>query len=568
MYAIYVFMKMRVEYIKRPYKDKIYSYPFLVSSYRDEKGKPQRKVHQNLSQFPEEAIRALDQALRYGTQPEYVDINTILFEEAIDFGAAWTAYRVAEDLGILSQLERLPEEQRIPIQAMIIDRVINPKPLSKRALASEYPDSGLSFILKTPDTPPLPIWYQSLESLAIHQKVIQKGLFKEDSSRIFLYDITSTYFEGKCCPLAAFGYNRDGKKGKTQIVVGLLTSSEGRPLAVRVFKGNTKDDTTVLGQIEELKKDFGVKEMVFVGDRGMITSKRLEDLQSEGFNWLKTITALRRSDMMKLIEDIEHPLQLSLFDEKNLAEVIEGGRRYVLCHNPKRKQEDAVVRKRLLEKTEEKLLSLAKNVRNGRLKKKDKIAKRLYRWINHWNMERFFTVSYDEGCFEFSRNEEEIERYAVLDGCYVITTDIAKQDMEKEEVRDRYKSLAKVEKAFKAMKTDDLMMRPIRHWNPERVEGHVFMCMLAYLVVWETRKRAGELLARAPKTRECEGNSLREIWRTLNKIKLGKIDAGGNKIMDISNLTSYQKRILKTLNAQIKKKDRDRFGLCRLKKHP
>jgi transposase len=559
-------MKLRVEYIKRPYKHKVYTYPFLVSSYRDKKGKPKRKVHQSLSHLPEQAVRALDHALRHGTQPEYVNINDIIFSEAVDFGDAWAAWRVAEDLGILRELQRLPEDHRLPIQAMIIDRIINPKPLSKRALASEYPDSGLSRILKTPEAPPLPVWYQSLESLATHQKDIQQGLFQEGQNRIFLYDITSSYFEGKCCPLAAFGYNRDGKKGKLQIVVGLLTNSEGRPLAVRVFKGNTKDDTTVLGQIEELKEDFGVKEMVFVGDRGMITSKRLEDLESEGYNWLKTITALKRSDMMRLIEDIEHPLQLSLFDEKNLAEVMEGGQRYVLCHNPLRKEEDAAVRMRLLEKTEKKLQSIAKNVHDGRLKKKDKIAKRLYCWINHWKMERFFTVNYDEGHFEFSRKEKEIERYAVLDGCYVITTDIEKQNMEKEEVRDRYKSLSKVEKAFKAMKTDDLMMRPIRHWNPERVEGHVFMCMLAYLVVWETRKRAAELLTRDPQTRECEADSLREIWRTLSKIKLGTIDADGNKIIDISSLTSYQKKILKVLNAQIKVKERSRLGICRQKK--
>ena len=168
--------------------------------------------------------------------------------------------------------------------------------------------------------------------------------------------------------------------------------------------------------------------------------------------------------------------------------------------------------------------------------------------------------------FEFSRKEEEIEHYAALDGCYVITTDIEKQKMEKEEVRGRYKSLSKVESAFKAMKTDDLFMRPIRHWNPRRVEGHVFMCMLAYLVVWETRKRAGELLKRDPQTRECEGDSLREIWRALQKIKLGRIDAGGSNVVDISYLSSYQKRILKLLNAQIKKKERNRLGLCRQKK--
>ncbi len=351
-----------------------------------------------------------------------------------------------------------------------------------------------------------------------------------------------------------------------QIVVGLLCNSDGRPLAVRVFKGNTKDETTVLGQVEELKQDFGVQEMVFIGDRGMITSKRLEDLKGEGYNWLTTITALKRSDMMTLIEDTKHPIQLSLFDEKNLAEVMEGGRRYILCHNPLRKAEDAATRKRLLTKTEEKLQSIANNVRDGRLKHRDKIAKRLYRWINHWQMERYFRVSYGEGRFEFSRNEAEIERYAVLDGCYVISTDVAIEDMDKEEVRDRYKSLAKVEKAFKAMKSDDLMMRPIRHWNPKRVEGHIFMCMLAYLVTWEVRKRLGELLMRNPKTRECEGESLRKIWRNLNKIKLGRIDADGRGIMDISTLTQQQKKILLALNAQIRAKERNRLGLCRQKK--
>jgi transposase len=559
-------MKMRVEYIKRPHKNKVYSYPFLVSSYRDENGKPQRKIHQNLSALPEHAVDALAKALRYGKHPKYVEIEKILFKDAVDFGATWAAYRVAEDLGILKQLKRLPEPHSLAILAMIIDRVSNPKPLSKRALTSEYCDSGLSRILKNKEMPPLPVWYQALETLADQQKAIQKGLFSDNSNRIFLYDITSSYFEGTCCPLAAFGYNRDGKKGKMQIVVGLLCNSDGRPLAVRVFKGNTKDDTTVLGQIEALKNDFGIKELVFVGDRGMITSKRLDELQTDDYKWLKTITALKRSDMMQFIEDTEHPIQLSLFDEKNLVEVEEGERRYILCHNPLRKKEDEIVRKRLLEKTEEKLQAIVNNVRDGRLKNKDKIAKRLYRWVNHWSMERFFTVNYDDGMFEFSRKEEEIERYAVLDGCYVISTDVAKDEMDKNEVRKRYKSLVKVEKAFRTMKSDDLMMRPIRHWNSKRVEGHVFMCMLAYLVVWETRKRVGPLLERDEKNRECEGDSLREIWSTLNKIKLGTIDAGETDIVDVSNITTYQRKILKAMNAQINAKEKSRLGICRQEK--
>ncbi len=557
---------MRVEYIKRPHKNKSYVYPFLVSSYRDERGKPQRKIHQNLSHLPEHAVRALDRALRDQVQPEYVDINAVIFEKAIDFGDSWAACRVAENLGIVKQLDRLPEHHRAPILAMIIDRVINPKPFSKRALAAKFPGSGLDFILRKQKIAILPDWYQALESLANEQKNIQKGLFSGGSNRIFLYDITSTYFEGNCCPLAAFGYNRDGKKGKLQIVVGLLCNSEGRPLAVRVFKGNTKDETTVLDQVDQLKEDFGVQEMVFVGDRGMITSKRLEELQAEEYNWLKTITALKRSDMMRLVNEAGHPVQLGLFDEKDLAEVVENDQRYILCHNPLRKYEDAATRLRLLEKTQAKLQSIADNVRDGRLKVKDKIARRLYRWLNHWNMERFFEVSYEEGKFEFSRKEDEIKRYEVLDGCYVIKTDVCRESMDKQEVVNRYRSLAKVEQAFRAMKSDDLMMRPIRHWNAKRVEGHVFMCMLAYLVTWQTRNLLADMFKRDQQTRECEADSLREIWETLREIKLGSIDADGSRIIDISHMNAKQKKILKFLNAQFRTKDRDCLGLGRQEK--
>ena len=167
----------------------------------------------------------------------------------------------------------------------------------------------------------------------------------------------------------------------------------------------------------------------------MITSKRIADLESEDFRWVKYITALKRQEMMRLVEDVEHPIQLSLFDHQNLVEVVEANKRYILCHNPLRKAEDEAVRLRLLEKTEKKLQSIHNNVMDGRLKNKDKIARKLYRWINKWNMERFFSVQYGHGHFEFSRNEEEIERYAVLDGCYVIVTNVAADDLDTQAVR-------------------------------------------------------------------------------------------------------------------------------------
>ncbi len=403
-------------------------------------------------------------------------------------------------------------------------------------------------------------WYDALDSLYGHQMAIQKDLFSGDANRIFLYDITSSYFEGTCCPLAEWGYDRDGKKGKKIIIIGLLTNSDGRPLAIRVFKGNTSDQTTVIAQIKELKEEFAIQEVVFVGDRGMITSKRISELDSEDFDWVKYITALKREDMMRFVEEAGHPIQLSLFDRTKLVEVTYNGKRYILCHNPLRTEEDKTTRLRLLEKTEEKLLSIENNVKTGRLKKKDKIARRLYRWINKWKMERFFTVEYGEGAFQFSRDKEEIERYSVLDGCYVVTSNVDKQQMDPQEIHEKYKDLKYVENAFRSMKVSDLFLRPIRHWSETRVRGHVFMCMLAYLVVWEVRNRLSPILQRNLITRECEGDSLREVWDCMKQITIGRITIADIEFEQISNLTKRQLKILKLLRTHITKKAKN---LCR-----
>ncbi|MDI6795182.1 MAG: hypothetical protein QME81_20345, partial [bacterium] len=209
---------------------------------------------------------------------------------------------------------------------------------------------------------PLHEWYRSLETLYTHQMQIQKRLYPKNIDKVFLYDITSSYFEGKCCPLAAFGHSRDGKKDKMQIIIGLLTTSCGRPVAVRVLEGNTADQSTVIDQINQLRDDFGVKEMIFVGDRGMITRRRIEEITNGDYKWLDYITALKRSEMMACVEDENHPIQLSLFDTQNISEVVDGNKRYILCHNPLREDEDALVRNRLLDKTEAKLQSIADNV--------------------------------------------------------------------------------------------------------------------------------------------------------------------------------------------------------------
>ncbi len=558
--CIIVGMKMRVEDIKRPYKDKVYTYPFIVSSYRDENGKPCKKTIQKLSHLPEYAVESLRIALNSDGKDKAVSLNSIQYENSLHFGDTWSVWSIMEQLGIVKALQKLPKNHQIPIYASIIDRVINPKPYSKRALWDAFETSSLKRIVGPEHRICLSEWYDALDSLYADQMAVERKLFAGDTSRMFLYDITSSYFEGTCCPLAEWGYDRDGKKGKKIIVIGLLTNSGGRPVAIRVFKGNTNDQSTVIGQIKELKEEFGIQEVVFVGDRGMLTSKRISEIESEDFDWVKYITALRRQDMMRLVEDAEHPIQLSLFDHRRVVEVTYNGKRYILCHNPLRTEEDKATRLRLLEKTEEKLRSIENNVKDRRLKKKDKIARRLYRWINKWNMERFFIVEYGEGRFQFSRDEEKIEKYSVLDGCYVVTSNVDKQQMGAQEVHEKYKDLKYVENAFRSMKVSDLFLRPIRHWSDTRVRGHIFMCMLAYLVVWEARNRLGPLLERDLITRECEGDSLREIWDCMKQITIGRITIADVEFEQISNLAKKQLTILKLLRTPINQKAKN---LCR-----
>lgn len=554
-------MKMRVEDIKRPYKDKVYSYPFLVTSYRDQNGVARNKVIQSLSHLPKHAVEALRIALHSEGRVDSVPVDTIKYLDSLPFGDIWAVWSVMKQIGIVDALEMLPENHQGPIIASIIDRVINPKPYSKRALWDAFENSSLKRLLGADERIPLSQWYEALDSLYSCQMDIQKQLFSGDTNKIYLYDITSSYFEGTHCPIADWGYDRDGKKGKMIIVIGLLTTAEGRPIAVRVFPGNTNDQTTVIEQIRELKDQFGVEEIIFVGDRGMITSKRIAELESGDFNWIKYITALTRKEMMGFVEDSKHPVQLGIFDHFNLVEVTYEGKRYILCHNPMRKIEDEKNRLRFLDKTEGKLKAIEKSVKERRLKNKDKIARRLYRWINKWNMERFFEVEYEEGFFSFSRKKQEIERYSVLDGCYVIVSNVDGQQMTSQEVHSRYKDLKYVENAFRSMKVSDLFLRPVRHWSETRVRGHVFMCMLAYLVVWEVKKRLDPILQRDPETKECEGKSLREVWDALRHITIGRIKIAGIVSEQISTLTKEQRKIVKMLGTPIGKKASEMLSL-------
>ena len=562
-------MKRRVKWIKQQKKGKSYSQPWIGYSYRNKNGVSDFKRELSLKGFNQKEVDAIDFVLRSGGDISTVTKGNVEFLDSLDIGGYWTAHCIAEDLGILKEISQFKEKDQHCILAMILDRIIQPLPHSKLSLWESLPGSPLERVV-APGGMNIALHdiYKSLEKLYGKQKEIQQALYvnRESVDNMYLYDITSSYFEGDNCELAEFGYNRDGKKGKKQIVIGLLTNSDGRPLAIEVFDGNTSDQATVMDKIDDMREDFGINEMIFIGDRGMVTRARREDLQGKEYESVKYISALKRKEFFDFLEDQTHPLQPTLFDRKKLVEVSYDGIRYVLSFNPEKEIEDRDLRQKLIKKTQEKLEMIQRNVINGRLKKEQVIGKKLYRWLNNWNMERFFTTNYQEGEFSFSKKEEKIKEYEAIDGFYVITSDVIEETLDTKELRERYKSLIQVEQAFRTMKTTDLFMRPIRHWNPERVKGHIFLCMLAYLIIWKARCLFTEFISSQPvdeETTQDECHSLRTLWEGLNKdVKIGKIKNNGKIEEQIKPIQQKTKNILKVANATLTKKRQRQLMIC------
>jgi transposase len=551
-------MKLRVQKFKKMQNGKTYFYPWIGYSYRNEKGTPTFKRMISLANLPDQEVEAIKTVLNI--EGKVTDnILKVSFFDALPIGAEFTAFRLAEELGIAKALECLPKKDAKLIFAMILNRVIEPFPMSKKALFENLPSSGLERVLALEtDNLKLDDMYLALDKLQPCKNNIEKFLFdyrKINNSRMFLYDITSSYFEGNSCPLEAFGYNRDGKKGKKQIVIGLLADDSGCPISVEVFAGNTADQTTVIDRIDSMRERFGLDEMVFIGDRGMLTKARRNDLQSEDYEKVKYISALSRGEFTKFLDDDNHPLQLSLFDRKNLVEVEKDGIRYVLSFNPELENESRETRERLIEKTAKKLDGIKKSVSSGRLKDRDKIAQRFYRWHDKWGSGRFFKVDYAEGKFEYKLDEEKVNDYAKIDGFYVLTSDVI--DLSTEEVREKYKSLQMVEQAFRTMKTTDLFLRPIRHWNAERVRAHVFICMLSYMIIWRGRQVFAEFLEPEEELRI----SLRTIWKKLEKVQIGRVKIGNKVHEQLGVISNEIKKILKKAGASLVGKNLKKVGL-------
>lgn len=338
--------------------------------------------------------------------------------------------------------------------------------------------------------------YAAMDQLFSRKEKIEKKLAEKHLTGdcIVLYDITSSYLEGEYekSDLVSFGYNRDKKKGHPQIVIGLICNKEGCPVSVEVFKGNTSDGTTVDDQILKVKDKFGVKEAIFVGDRGMLTRKRMDEVQPGDDEYVKTISALTRGQIASLTQ--EHSVQLSLLDPKTTVEFTDKDNsvvRYGVCLNPVRKEEETTLRKKLIALTEKDFTEVQNRVSPVT---DDKVGIRVGKVINKHKVGKYFDITIRDGKLSWKIDQEKIAEDENLDGVYIIYTDVSEKTMPIQEVVDTYRKLIGVEQAFRNMKQAELYIRPICHKTDERIEAHVFICMLAYYVMWNMKQCLAPLL--------------------------------------------------------------------------
>jgi transposase len=398
-----------------------------------------------------------------------------------------------------SILDPAPGRQRDLVIAMIVARILEPasKLATARGLHSDTLQHSLGEVLQLDSADETEL-YQAMDWLLPRQPRIERKLAQRQlrNGGLVLYDLTSTYFEGRHCPLGKLGHSRDDKSGKPQIVFGLLTNAQGCPVAVEVFAGNTADPKTVAAQVDKLRQRFGLSDVVLVGDRGMITSARIrEDLPaSHGIQW---ISALRANQIRKLAAGGQ--LQMSLFDKTDLVEIAHPdfpGERLIACFNPLLAEERSRKRPALLAATEQQLEKIVAATQRPRrpLRGKQNIALRVGKILNRYKMGKHFQWRIEENSFHYERKTASIEREEKLDGIYVIRTSVNKEALSPQQVVASYKSLSGVERAFRSLKTVDLRVRPIHHRLPDRVRAHILLCMLAYYVEWHMRQRLAPLL--------------------------------------------------------------------------
>jgi hypothetical protein len=469
----------------------------LRESYRVGKQTKKRTLA-NLSMLPPEAIDVLRRALRGETLVPASEALEI--ERSRPHGHVAAVLGTLRKLGLESVLAARPCRERELAIAMIVARVIDPgsKLATARGLDAETGFHTLAEELGLGEAGVAEL-YAAMDWLLERQSRIEAKLAAREliDGTLVLYDVTSTYFEGRSCPLAKHGYSRDGKKGTLQIVFGLLCTGEGCPVAVEVFSGNTADPTTLASAVEKVCERFGLKRLVLVADRGLLTEARIEAELRPLEGRLDWITALRSPAIRRLVE--EGDLQLSLFDEHDLGEITSArfpGERLIACRNPLLAAERSRKREALLRATEKQLEQVARATRRASrpLRGTEAIALRVGEVLGRSKVAKHFHTEITEDGFTYRRDEANIAREAALDGIYVIRTSVPAAQITAEDAVGAYKSLSAVERAFRSTKTVDLEVRPIHHRTESRVRAHVFLCMLAYHVEWHMRRSLAPLL--------------------------------------------------------------------------
>jgi hypothetical protein len=468
----------------------------LRESHRD-RDKVKNRTLKNLSDWPAERIALLRAVLR--GDPLVPAGQGLEIVRALPHGHVLAALGTARRLGLDRLLPRAPERKRQLALALIVARLIEPaaKLATARALDEATASHSLGAALGLGQVSAKEL-YAALDLLGQAQPAIEATLARRHlkEGTLVLYDVTSSYLEGRCCELAKFGYSRDGRRDRPQIVLGLLCAADGCPIAVEVFEGDVGDPATLAAQITKLKGRFGLKRVVLVGDRGMITAARIAaELEPAGLDW---ITALRAPAIQKLAAE-GGSLQLSLFDERDMAEIASPdfpGERLIVCKNPLLAADRARKRSELLDATERALIRLQERVRRARqpLQGAAVIGRAVGAILGRRKVAKHFEITITDDDLSFARDDTAIATEAALDGFYILRTSVPAATLDAPAVVRAYKSLSRVERAFRSLKTVDLDIRPVFHWAAPRVRAHVFLCLLAYHLEWHLRQRLAPLL--------------------------------------------------------------------------
>ena len=455
----------------------------LRESFR-EGDKVRKRTLANLSSLEDEQIDAIRRALKGEKLAPVGEVFEVVASRI--HGDTDAALAAMKGLRFRELLSSRPSWEAEVVMGMVAARVVAPH--TKLATTRWWRTRTLPQDLKIEHATEGDL-YQAMDWLLDHQEAIEKKLAGRHlkNGGLALYDLTSSYFEGKACSLAAMGHNRDGKKNKLQVNYGLLADRRGCPVAVSVYKGNTNDPKTLMPLVEKLKNDYGIERVVLVGDRGMIGQAAVEDLRKvPGLEW---ITALKSSQIRALVEG--GALQLGLFDEKNLLELTHPdypGERLVACRNADLGKLRGHKRQALLGATTKELEKVRTMVKRGDLRGAARIGVRVGRVVNKYKVAKHFELTIENDRFEFALRDDSIAAEAALDGIYVVRTSLSKKEMSGPDAVRSYKSLSEVERAFRSIKTVDLEVRPIHHRLANRVRAHIFLCMLAYYVEWHMRE--------------------------------------------------------------------------------